>query len=480
MHERWWLAGRDGANWAAALPPRRAVATLLVALCVAIAVLAPSPAAAGSSEDTLRRQALHAGIDAYVYGFPLLAERRVTRGLPMNAFAHVGSPATPVVRLVVLPNADTPYSTSRLDLRSEPIVLEVPKSNGRYYTMQLLDAYTNVFAYVGRRVTGTRPGRYAIVGPRWRGTLPEGVRRIDSPTPDVWLLGRILPRGLADLPAIRHLQRRFTLSPLSVYEAGGLASTPVVLPQPPAVVPPAPLPEGLAFFDALGEGLASDPPPGRDRRLLDRLARFGIGPGLRPSGADLDPAIRAGLTQAAAEGPRVIAKALRRMRKHSARRNNGWLIFPSRIGRFGRDYLLRAVVNKVALGANVPAEAMYPLAFADVRRRPLDGKYRYVVHFDRGKLPPVGAFWSLTVYGPDLFLTPNAINRYALGSNTPSVRRNRDGSLDLVLQRSAPGKRKGNWIPVPRGRFVLALRLFQPKRSVLEGRWRPPTVARVK
>ncbi len=456
---------------------RRVFASTCLAIALVFAV-APGSSAGGSRGQDLRLRALRLGTAAYVYGFPLLAELGAIGRLPVNTFVHLGAPATPVVRLVVLANADTPYSTSHLDLRSGPVVLEVPSTGGRYYTMQLLDAYTNVFAYVGRRVTGTRAGRFVIVGPGWRGSLPSGLRRIDSPTPDAWILGRLLPRNPADLPAVRGLQRRFVLTTLSAYEARRAPTPPLVLPSPPAVVAP-PIPRGLAFFDQLGQALQNDPPPDRDRQFLRSLTAVGIGRGLQPSHEQLASAVRAGLIEAAAAGPGVIRGSLQRTRKRSTRGHNGWLVFPSSVGRFGRAYRLRAVVAAVALAANVPREAIYPLAFTDRHGRTLSGGHSYVVHFAAGKLPPVDAFWSLTVYSADLFLTPNAINRYSIGDHTPGLRRNSDGSLDVFLQLTTPRRGISNWLPVPVGRFVLALRLFQPRLSVLDGRWPLPTVSLV-
>ena len=446
-------------------------------LCaLAGAALPVMPASGASRRAPQPRKGLPLGTEAYLYGLPVLAERGVVSRLPINRFVDIGAPASPATRLVVLPNADTPYSTSRLDLRSGPVVLEVPDTAGRYYTMQFLDAYTNVFAYVGKRVTGTRAGRYAIVGPGWHGRLPRGLPRIDSPTPDAWLLGRLLPRDPADLSAIRRLQQQFVLTPLSAYEAGGPPAPPLVLPSAPAVVAP-PMPSGLAFFDQLDQILQTDPPPARDRQLLRRLTRVGIGPGRQPSSEHLSNAVRTGLEQASAGGRRQLQSSLQAMTRTSARRHNGWLVFPSAVGRFGRDYLLRALVAREALGANLPAEATYPLAFSDHRGRPLNGRHSYTVHFAAHELPPVAAFWSLTVYRPDLFLSPNSIGRYSIGDHTPGLRRNRDGSLDLRLRQSVPRQGIRNWLPIPRGRFVLALRLFAPRRSAVSGRWPLPTVS---
>ena len=384
--------------------------------------------------------------------------------------------SNPAQRLVVLPNVDTVYTVARLQLEDGPLVLRVPDLRGRYYTMQFLDAYTNSFAYVGRRTTGTRPGRFAIVPPKWRGRLPRGVRLIRSPTPVVWMLGRTLVDGPADLPAVNAIQRGYTLTPLA--RLGGAPNPAIFLPS--SALQPAPLPEGLAFFDAMGAAMRENPPPRRDRALIRSFRRVGIGRGLKTSARRLSAATRAGLAAAVSAGPRLVAAYGRRQARTSARRNNGWELAERGIGNFGRKFLLRADISERALGANVRAEAVYPLTDTDRRGRPLSGANRYVLRFKRGQLPPVNAFWSLTLYGPDRFLVENSIGRYAIGNRSPGLRRNADGSLDVLLQRTAPAGRESNWLPAPPGRFSLALRLYEPKRSVLNESWPLPTITRVR
>ena len=343
--------------------------------------------------------------------------------------------------------------------------------------MQFLDAYTNSFAYVGRRTTGTRPGRFAIVPPGWRGRLPRGVKSIRSPTPVAWMLGRTLVDGPADLPAVNAIQRGYTLTPLA--RLGGAPNPAIFLPS--SALQPDPLPEGLAFFDAMGVAMRENPPPRRDRALIRSFRRLGIGAGLKTSARRLSAATRAGLAAAVSAGPRLVgllrpapgADVGQAQQRLGARPKRG-------IGNFGRKFLLRADISERALGANVRAEAVYPLTSTDRRGRPLSGANRYVLRFKRGQLPPVNAFWSLTLYGPDRFLVENPIGRYALGNRSPGLRRNADGSLDVLLQRTAPAGREANWLPAPAGRFSLALRLYEPKRSVLNERWPLPTITRVR
>ena len=230
----------------------------------------------------------------------------------------------------------------------------------------------------------------------------------------------------------------------------------------------------------MGAAMRENPPPRRDRALIRSLRRVGIGRGLKTSARRLSAATRAGLAAAVSAGPRLVAAYGRRQARTSARRNNGWELAERGIGNFGRKFLLRADISERALGANVRAEAVYPLTDTDRRGRPLSGANRYVLRFKRGQLPPVNAFWSLTLYGPDRFLVENPIGRYAIGNRSPGLRRNADGSLDVLLQRTAPAGRESNWLPAPAGRFSLALRLYEPKRSVLNESWRLPTITRVR
>lgn len=456
------------------------------AALVAALLTLPAPASAAGTRGhgppgferafTARAQhALDLGLRAYVLGSPLLEEQRVITNFPPNQLINVTRLSTPAQRLVVLPNVDTVYTVARLRLADGPLVLHVPPTGGRYFTMQLLDAYTNSFAYVGRRTTGSGATDVAIAGPRWRGRVPRGVRLVRSPTPVVWLLGRTLVDGPSDLPAVNALQRGYALRRLDALGGPPLASLSI----PSSTLNPAPLPTGLAFFDAMGAAMAENPPPRRDRALLARLRRVGIGPGLRTSRRSLGAATRAGLRAAVAAGPSLLDAYAGRRQRASARSHRGWLLPPEGIGDRRADALLRASVARTALGANVRAEAVYPQADTDRRGRPLDGSHRYVLRFAPGQLPPVKAFWSLTMYGADRFLVENPIARYALGDRTAGLRRDAGGGLTILLQHDPPpAERQANWLPAPAGRFLLSLRLYEPRRSVLADRWPLPVITR--
>ena len=469
-----------------------ALVALLAAVSAATASAAPTPSipacALGTSAPDLKgffaaelakaerglakreRRVVAAAAAAYVYGLAPISVAQTTQRFPENQLISIAALTDPTVRTVVLPNHDTTYTVGRLQLSGGPRVLDVPDTAGRYYVIQLLDAYSNTFAYVGRRTTGTKAGSYAVVPRGFKGALPAGVKRIQSPTNLVWVLGRTLVEDAADMPAVAALMGGYRSTALDAWTAGQ-RQAPIVLgsfPTTPAVV----IPTGLAYFAKLGEILASDPPPRRDACALRAFARAGIGPGKAPTTVRL-------LTGGIKIGKRIVQRAEQRANRFGAKRNNGWLIPGPYIGAYGSNYLGRAVIATAALGANTRPETVYPIAVDDVDGRPLTGRHRYLIRFPRGQLPPADAFWSVTAYGRDRYLVPNPIDRYAIGDRTKGLRRGRDGSLTIYVQNSRPtGAASANWLPVPSGRFHLAMRIYEPRRSVLSGTWVPPPVER--
>jgi hypothetical protein len=408
---------------------------------------------------------LQSATAAYVYGFAPVSIAQTTLRFPENALISIAALTNPDTRTVVLPNHDTTYTVARLQLSGGPRVLDVPDTHGRYYVIQLLDAYSNTFAYVGRRTTGTKPGNYVMVPPGYKGSLPAGVKRIHSPTNLVWVLGRTLVQDEADMPAVSDLMGNYRITALDAWTAGQRAN-PLVLGSFPAT-PPVVIPKGAAFFAKLDEVLRTDPPPKRDACAVKAFAR----------GFAANERVRAAAARA---GARLIARAEARADRFGADRNNGWLFPGPYIGNYGRNYLGRAVIATSALGANTRPETVYPLAVDDVKGRPLSGRHRYAITFKRGELPPANAFWSVTMYGKDRYLVANPIDRYAIGDRTKGLRRGRDGSLTIYVQHSRPrGAKAANWLPAPSGSFRLAMRIYEPRRSALNGRWQPPPVVRL-
>jgi hypothetical protein len=427
------------------------------------ALRAAATAAARQAAPGTDRRLYAAGFEAYVWGSPLVIMQR-TRAqqlclLRVNSLLNVPSLFGPSSRFVVTPNADTLYSTAALDLRGGPMVLRVPDVTDRYYGFQFLDMYTDTIADVGTRTNGGRAGAYAIVGPGWRGRLPAGVHRIDSPTPDVWAIGRTLVTGPTDQPAAAAEQRQYVLEPLPT-------TTPVAS-GPRTCPPPASSPS--TFVNELTTAMAADPPLARDRPVVADLARAGIGPGL-PS---LSPAAQATV----ALSQRAASQLILGTRGPLSTVRNGWSRLHA-IGTYGTSYLARATVAAVGLGANVPAESVYFFASTDTAGGPLAGTRTYVIHFGPGGLPPVDprGFWSVTLYGPDHFLVANPSNRYEIGDRTPGLIRGPDGSLDVYVANQAPPGHEANWLPAPAGGFSLVLRAYLPSASILGGTWSPPGV----
>jgi hypothetical protein len=458
-------------------------AALLAVLAALLSATATAPAGAALT----RERAVAIGSEAYEYGLPLLEFLRVRREMtsvrapdgrtdaPINVFGNARAFAGPEDRTVVAPNVDTLYSIAHLDLGGGPVVLEHPDMGRRYFVFQLLDPYTNTFAYVGSRTTGSKGGRFAIT---WSGrpeAAPEGVRVIRSASRRVWVIGRTLVRGERDLAPARALMKRYRLVALSRLGRPPRRRAP----GDPGRVVRSPTPGGVAFLDALGDALAGNPPPAHDRAVLRRLAAAGIGPGRHPSKAGLPAAVLAGLVEGLDRARAQLPVQARTQILRAALASGGWYVSPPGIGAYGTDYLLRARIAIVGLGANTPQEAVYPVALTDSAGRLLNGSQRYRITFAKGRAPPVRAFWSLTVYDADGFLVANPARRYAVGDSHPPLVRRPDGSIVIAVQRDRPAQRDVNWLPAPPGGFRLSLRLYQPVRSILRGAWTPPPVRRL-
>jgi hypothetical protein len=409
--------------------------------------------------------------DAYIWGLPLVLQERYlalarTQGHPINRFTLSTGLSTPDDK-VAGPNVDTLYGFAWLDLEREPIVLHVPDTADRYYSIQFMDAWANVFRYVGRRTTGTHAGAHAIVGPHWNGTLPAGVARIDAPTDRVLSLTRTLVRGEDDLAAAQAVQNQYTLTPLSRLSEPRVA--PITVPSAIGVFPILnPAAARARYFDELGADLMLDPAPALEAWPLDRFARAGIGPRSRPS-----------LTGDAAILEQAVAAADERIKAANySTLVNGWRV-SFRIVPFIQDPLERAAANRLGPGGHIADEALYFFTRTDGGGKPLDGSARYRLHYAPGQLPPVDAFWSLILYGPDFFLTRNAINRYSIGDRTAGVVTNSDGSLDIFVQHDEPAQGKSNWLPSPAASYQLILRTYQPRPEILSQAWKPPVLERV-
>jgi len=423
---------------------------------------------------------------AYTFAYPLVLMEFTRRnaveqpaslaGGESNRFTHALTFPDATFRQVVRPNADTLYSSSWLDLTQEPVLLHVPDTGGRYYLMQFLDAWTETFSVPGKRTTGAGEGWFAVVGPGWKGELPARVQRIDAPTNMVWLIGRTQTNSASDYETVHAIQKGYVLMPLSLYPDG-----PRLAPARPPAAPVSRVPPPVAvqrlsaadFFGLFAELLAKNPPHTQDAPLMRQLEWIGIAPGraFRPEmlGAEGRKALDEGVAEAAKRLTAPVAQPPRAS-------NHGWSGFGGVVGRYGTNYAARAAVARVGLGALPPEDAIYVNCVQDSEGNPLDGAHRYKMHFAQDQLPPVRAFWSVTMYSEDGYFVPNPIDRFAIGDRD-SLRFNADGSLDLYIQHAAPaGDRDRNWLPAPQGKFNLTLRLYWPGEEILSGRWTPPPV----
>jgi hypothetical protein len=336
-----------------------------------------------------------------------------------------------------------------------------------------MDGWTDSFFVPGTRTTGNRAGDFAIVGPGWQGRLPKGVQRIDSPTHFVWLLTRIQTNTAADYANVHALQAGFSLKPLSYFDRPYTPPDPG--PADPSIDmttrPPVQVERmtSIEFFRILNEAMVKSPPHKEDGPVMTRLARLGIAPG-KP----FDPP--AALRAAIDEGAEAAKAKIKAGRGPGIPMGGNWTT--AKVGVYGTDYLQRAWTAFFGLGANPPEDAVYGNAAVDSEGRPLDGKYRYVLHFEKSQMPPVKAFWSVTMYGPEGYFIENPIGRYAIGDRDP-LQYNADGSLDLYIQRDRPEGKESNWLPAPGGPFLLSLRLYWPGEAILKGTWKAPPVKRV-
>jgi hypothetical protein len=450
-------------------------------------------------------------VDAYIYGFAMVfdlrqVERVAHKGLgslppaQFNRFSHATALAGPEDTFVSI-NNDTIYSMAQVDLSGGPLLLRVPDAAGRYYVLQFVDAWTNNFAYVGRRATGTAAGSFLLTPPGWTGEtradeipvgtrvdeipvgtrageIPDGTRVIEFPTSVGSIVGRWACAGESDLPAVRALQHELTLEPCQGTVTGK------GLPSPEAV------PADLAFFEQMRTWMRAFPPSAADRAYQQRFAPLGLLDAVSPY-ISCPPALAKALADGAGTGQQKIETMLRR--GSAAPPVNGWVlthhVFDYNIDHLELGtiddpawkiadrpigYLVRALAARGGLWGNHGYEAAYPMTYTDADGDQLDGKNRYVLRFEEP--PPVDAFWSITMYDlPEFYLVANPINRYSIGDRTPGLRRDDDGSITILIQHERPGD-SSNWLPAPPAPFRPIMRLYQPRPAILDGAYAIPPI----
>jgi len=399
---------------------------------------------------------------------------------PVDTWQHMRTYPPAEFREVVRPNFDTLYSIGWLDMRKEPMIVTIPESSGRYYVMPFYDMWTDAYAAPGSRTSGTGKQVWAIVPPGWSGKLPEGVGRIDSPSSVNWVITRTQTNGAADYAAVNKFQDGFQMVPLSQYGKPA-AAAPAFKADPSVDMKTPPLNQvngmsGDKYFAYAAELMKLYPPHASDWGIVQRMARIGLVPGQSFDASKADPEVQQAIAAAPAAGLKMMQGLVPKM----ARVANGWMINTDTMGVYGNYYLKRAAITLVGLGANQAEDATYPLAVSDGDGKPIDGNNDYVMHFTKAELPPVDAFWSITMYDAEGFQTANKINRYAIGDRD-NLKYNADGSLDIYMQNGSPGADKeSNWLPAPKGPLGITMRLYAPRMEVLNGRWVPPPIKRVK
>ncbi|MCK3780525.1 DUF1254 domain-containing protein [Ensifer sesbaniae] len=434
-------------------------------------------------------------VEAYTYAYPLVtmeltrrvitnvAEPEGTRG-PMGHLIKLRQYPDAKFRDVTAPNADTLYTTAFFDVGDEPWVITLPDLKDRYALFPMLDGWTTVFDVPGKRTTGTEAQTFVVTGPGWEGTLPDGVTQYKSPTSIVWLLGRIYCTGTQeDYAEVHKLQDEVKLYPLSAWGKDWTAPKGKVDPtidMETAVREQVNGMDAIEYFTLFAELLKRNPPSEADAPMIAKLAELGIVPGQDFDKSKFEPAF----------AKRVPQVAFARIMMHfklsdgDVQDIDGWG-FTTKTGIYGTNYIQRALVTAIGLGANRPQDAVYPTSMKSgggLIKRAYNGSEKYVMTFKKGQTPPVSGFWSLTMYDAGYFFVDNPLNRYSISARQ-DLKANPDGSIDLFIQNESPGADKeSNWLPAPKGKFILMMRLYWPNESnpsIIDGSWTIPPVKKV-
>jgi hypothetical protein len=433
--------------------------------------------------------------EVHIYGYPLVYDlQEVTEFVegggslpiqaPYNSFAYARRLLGPETKFVS-PNNDTLYVIAMLDVRQGPVVLHVPDTQDRYYVLQFVDAWSNNFAYIGRRATGTAEAEFLLTDRDYDGPVPDGMTVVPAPTGVFSIVGRVQVDGEADLPAVQALQDRFTLTPLAGGASPGqVAGAPKLDPR---------VPDDLRWWEQFRIALAAFPPPPGDAPFLALAERFGATAAESPY-VDPDPE----LAELLAAGQQAGQAKIEELAGSGGGAAGGWTsamhMFDYNLDHLGlgtidtpewkipdrtKAYVTRAVAARAGLWGNHGYEANYAFVWTDADGQPLNGANRYELRLEQP--PPVDAFWSLTMYDvPDFYLVANPINRYSIGDRTPGLETADDGSVTISMQTNSPGPDKeSNWLPTPQGRFRPILRMYQPQKAILDGTYVLPAVRKV-
>ena len=429
--------------------------------------------------------------EAYVFGFPMVDNLRVQYAYftdksspeykaPYNTLFNIPRVFTPEDKAIQTPNSDTPYSWIGLDFRAEPMVFSVPKiSKDRYWSLQLIDLYTHNFDYLGTRATGNDGGSFMIAGPSWRGETPKGITKVircETSLASAQFRTQLFNAG--DLDNVIRIQKQYLVQPLSAFlgQPAPKAGPAIDFPKP---LTPQTQKTSLEFFNLLSFGLQFCPVHPSEKEIMARLAKIGVGDGMFFRADKLDEDIKQAIEGGMADAWVEFGNLKKRVEAGEITSGD---ILGTR-GFLKNNYGFRMLAAGLGIYGNTKQEAMYPAYYVDGDGKPLNGANRYTLRFAPGQLPPVEAFWSLTMYEqPASLLVANSINRYLLNSTMlEQFTKDTDGGLTLLVQQDSPGKEKAaNWLPTPAGPFSVIMRLYVPKAEALNGTWKNPPLHVVK
>ena len=435
-------------------------------------------------------EAYEIGIEAYHYLYPLVlmhVTRRVSTSYPLGAtlglgpdgiFHHMRKYAAAGFKDVARPNFDTLGSLAWIDLQQDPYVVSVPDTQGRYYVLTMYDMWTDVFATIGTRTLGTGAGHFAIVPRCWQGAMPPGVERIEAPTTHAWIVAQTQTDGSKDYGAVHKIQDGYTITPLSQWGRSAQPRHQKINPAADVDTAPKDQVDAMStgiFFNYAANLMAIDRPHLTDGPMLARMRRIGLEPGKPFRISKAPAAVQAGLAIVPEEGRRQMIERLPAM----GRVVNGWQMNTDNFGAYGNDYRKRAMVAMFGLGSLPSEDAIHPVNVATAEGTPTVGEHRYAMHFRKGDLPPVRAFWSITMHDREGFPVRHPFSRPSIGDRD-ALKYGSDGSLDIYIQNERPSEDKvSNWLPSGDGMGGITMSLYSPRIEALDGRWAPPFIQRV-
>jgi len=466
---------------------------LIRSFACALTMLALFPFAVGGARTAVTPAEVRAiAKEAYTYGYPMVDSYRILHAyfvdtnnpeykVPWNQLRNIPRVYTSEDKAVQTPNSDTPYSMVGMDLRAEPMVLTVPQiEKNRYFSIQLIDAYTHNSDYIGSRATGNDGGSFLIAGPNWKGQSPKGVKRIIRSETELMLaVYRTQLLNPGDLDNVKKVQAGYKAQPLSVFLG---QSAPRTAPEIDFIKPLTAESQKTSpeFYNILNFVLQFCPTHPSEKDLMARFAKIGVGAGKAVEVDKLSPEFKTAIEQGMTDAWADFADLKKRI---DAMQVTSGDMFGTREN-LKNNYAYRMAGAVIGIYANSKQEAMYPAYTVDSDGLALDAtKTRYTIRFAPGNLPPVEAFWSLTMYElPSSLLSANPLNRYLLNSPMlPQFKRDTDGGVTLLIQNEAPGKdQEPNWLPAPKGPFFMAMRLYWPKDEALNGRWNAPPLQQVR